>query len=89
MSRNLKIICNECEGPAIVTKTHRKTALFADLYCQCKDAECGHTFVLNVTYSHTLSPSARNGRQLVKSLLELLRPEDRQMALELLQGSLS
>lgn len=86
MSRNPKVICTECNAPAIISKTNRKTAQFADLYCQCTDVECGHTFVMNMTFSHTLSPSARSGRGLVKSLLSLLRPEDKQIALDLLQG---
>ncbi|CAI1593850.1 Ogr/Delta-like zinc finger [Serratia quinivorans] len=86
MSRNLKVICTECGAPATVSKTNRKTPQFSDLYCQCSDVECGHTFVMNMTFSHTLSPSARGGRGLVKSLLSLLRPEDKQIALDLLQG---
>ncbi|WP_195904044.1 Ogr/Delta-like zinc finger protein, partial [Serratia marcescens] len=51
MSRNLKVICTECNAPAIISKTNRKTAQFADLYCQCTDVECGHTFVMNMTFS--------------------------------------
>ncbi len=86
MSRVIKVFCNECGSPATVSKTNRKTPHFSDLYCQCNDVECGHTFVMNMTFSHTLSPSSRGGRSLVKSLLSLLRPEDKQIALDLLQG---
>ncbi len=28
-----------------------------ELYCACNDLECGMTFVLDVTFSHTLNPS--------------------------------
>ncbi|HGM7112727.1 ogr/Delta-like zinc finger family protein [Serratia marcescens] len=86
MSRVIRVLCTECGSPAIVSKTNRKTPHFSDLYCQCTEVECGHTFVMNMTFSHTLSPSARSGRGLVKSLLSLLRPEDKQIALDLLQG---
>lgn len=85
MSRNLKTICTECNAPAIIRKTNRKTPQFADLYCQCTDVECGHTFVMNMTFSHTLSPSAKSGQGLVKTLLTLLKPEDKQLMINFLQ----
>ncbi|EDT6434557.1 transcriptional regulator, partial [Salmonella enterica subsp. enterica] len=45
--------------------------------------ECGHTWVENVTYSHTLVPSAlKDG--VVRLLLDRLKPEERQIALDLL-----
>jgi hypothetical protein len=32
---------------------------FAKLYCQRTSVTCGHTWVANLTFSHTLSPSAQ------------------------------
>ncbi|MGQ8705428.1 ogr/Delta-like zinc finger family protein [Serratia sp. TSA_198.1] len=86
--RVMKVNCTECGAKAIISKTNRKDPKLSDLYCQCSDVECGHTFVMNLTFSHTISPSARSGRGLVKSLLSLLRPEDKQIALTLLQENL-
>ncbi|NHB87176.1 ogr/Delta-like zinc finger family protein [Photorhabdus tasmaniensis] len=83
--RVFKIHCPECHAPAIIRKTEWKDKKVADLYCACTEVECGHTFVFNATYSHTLSPSGLTGNQLVKTLLERLRPEEKQMALDLLQ----
>jgi Ogr/Delta-like zinc finger len=28
------------------------------LYCSCRNPECGHTCVMDLSFSHTLSPSA-------------------------------
>ncbi|EFG9726696.1 TPA: transcriptional regulator, partial [Escherichia coli] len=42
------------------------------------------TFVCTMTFSHTLSPGARSGRNMVKFLVDAMRPEDRRYALELL-----
>jgi hypothetical protein len=28
------------------------------LYCSCNNPQCGHGFVMNLAFSHTLSPSA-------------------------------
>ncbi len=84
--RVMKVYCPECGELANICKTNRKDVHLSDLYCRCSDVECGHTFVLNVTFSHTISPSAKAGHSLVKALLNLIRPDDRQMALDLLQG---
>lgn len=84
--RVLKITCPDCQAKAIIRKTNRKHPELSDIYCQCSDVECGHTFVMNLTFSHTLSPSARSGNALLKKLIGLITPEERQMALDLLQA---
>ncbi|AOF13590.1 transcriptional regulator [Yersinia enterocolitica] len=84
--RVMKIKCKDCGSPAIIRKSARKHPEISDLYCACSNVECGHTFVMNLTFSHTISPSAMAGKWLVKTLLGLIKPEDKQMALELLQG---
>lgn len=84
--RILKINCKECGEAAIIRKNARKHPELSDLYCMCSNVECGHTFVLNLTFSHTLSPSALTGKWLVNTLLGLIKPEDKQLALELLQS---
>ncbi|EDZ9581466.1 transcriptional regulator, partial [Salmonella enterica subsp. enterica serovar Kentucky] len=49
--------------------------------------ECGHTFVMNLTFSHTLSPSAKTGDAMVQKILNALSPDQRQMALDLLKAT--
>ncbi|EET6467856.1 TPA: ogr/Delta-like zinc finger family protein [Escherichia coli] len=82
--RIFKARCPDCGAPAVIRKTDWKTLELADLYCACSDVECGHTFVCTMTFSHTLSPGARSGRNMVKFLVDAMRPEDRRYALELL-----
>ncbi|EFU2037324.1 TPA: ogr/Delta-like zinc finger family protein [Escherichia coli] len=82
--RIFKTRCPDCGAPAVIRKTDWKTPELADLYCACSDVECGHTFVCTMTFSHTLSPGARSGRNMVKFLVDAMRPEDRRYALELL-----
>ncbi|ENH4484013.1 TPA: ogr/Delta-like zinc finger family protein, partial [Escherichia coli] len=82
--RIFKARCPDCGAPAVIRKTDWKTPELADLYCACSDVECGHTFVCTMTFSHTLSPGARSGRNMVKFLVDAMRPEDRRYALELL-----
>ncbi|EEQ06175.1 ogr/Delta-like zinc finger family protein [Yersinia bercovieri] len=87
--RVMKVLCPECGGAAIIRKTNRKHRQISDLYCACNDVECGHTFVMNVTFSHTISPSAKTGDKLIKTVVDSMNPQQRQMMLSLLQGSAS
>lgn len=84
--RVFKINCPECGSPATIRKSDWKDKKLADLYCACTEVECGHTFVFNACFSHTLSPSGLTGNKLVKFLIDGLKPEERQFALDLLKG---
>ncbi|CDG19137.1 putative phage gene [Xenorhabdus doucetiae] len=85
--RVLKITCPECGAKAVIRKTNRMHHEIADIYCACADVECGHTFVMNLTFSHTISPSAKTGDILLQTVINNLNPQQRQMALDLLQSS--
>ncbi len=85
--RVLKIICPECGAKAVIRKTNRMHREIADIYCSCADVECGHTFVMKLTFSHTISPSAKTGDILLQTVINNLNPQQRQYALDLLQGS--
>lgn len=53
---------------------------FAKLYCQCLDAKCGHSWVANLTFSHTLSPSAQTfDRLLIDRLRDMSRTQQREL----------
>ncbi|WP_145535217.1 ogr/Delta-like zinc finger family protein [Yersinia alsatica] len=83
--RVFKVICPDCGTPAHIRKTNRKHSHIADLYCACTNLECGHTFVMNATFSHTLSPSALTHSRLIKDLVDHISPQERQEAIRLLQ----
>ncbi|WP_172570918.1 ogr/Delta-like zinc finger family protein [Vibrio fluvialis] len=71
----MRVICPECHQKARIQKTNRISSGYADIYCACSDAECGHTFVMNLSFSHTLSPSAKTASQLAFELVKSLTPE--------------
>lgn len=88
--RILKTHCPECGAPSVIRKSEWKDSnksRFADLYCACSDVECGHTFVMSLTFARTLSPSARGAARLAKNLLDQLNPSQKQYALDLLQAT--
>ncbi|WP_230354216.1 ogr/Delta-like zinc finger family protein [Lelliottia sp. WAP21] len=79
-----EIYCPVCVSAATVRKINRKPPKLSDVYCYCSNVECGHTFVMNVSFSHTISPSALSGQGRIKELMDALPPDERQKALELL-----
>ncbi|EAX8472486.1 transcriptional regulator [Salmonella enterica] len=83
--RSPKIICPECESNSVIKKTVRKHPQFSDVYCACNNVECGHTFVVNMTFSHTLSPSALTGDKAVKTMIDMITPKQKAMIKELLR----
>ena len=82
--RVLKVYCPECEQTATIKKTARKHRHLADLYCACNNVECGHTFVMNMSFSHTISPSAITGDRLIHELIKLIKPDQKQLVLDIL-----
>ena len=74
----MRVICPECGERSHIQKSNRMSTKYADLYCSCSDPECGHTFVMNLSYSHTLSPSAKTTSQLAFNMLKALAPEHRE-----------
>jgi hypothetical protein len=83
----MRIDCPACGEKSIIKKTVRKHRELSDLYCACSDYECGHTFVMNVTFSHTISPGAKNKENMLKNLVSSINGEDRQTLMELLKTS--
>ena len=66
----MRITCDRCKSRAIITSCRELSPVYRQLYCCCKNAECGHSFVVDLTFSHTLSPSALD---LPEQLRERLR----------------
>jgi len=85
--RVMRVDCPACGAKSIIKKTARKHRDLSDLYCACSDYECGHTFVMNVTFSHTISPSAKNRDSMLKTIVDSINNDDKQILLDLLQKS--
>ncbi|HAS6319053.1 TPA: transcriptional regulator [Vibrio vulnificus] len=71
----MRVICPECGEKSRIQKSNRISMSYSDLYCSCSDPECGHTFVMNLSFSHSLSPSAKTTSQMAFSLVKALAPE--------------
>ena len=77
----MRVMCKHCGGKARISSTDRISNDFSRLYCQCSDVKnCGHTFVMDLGFSHTINPPSSVIDQL---LIERFRqmPEERQQEL--------
>lgn len=76
----MRVYCRECQGKGRIAWSDQLSMEFTRLYCQCQSPECGHTWVTNVSFSHTLSPSAQAvDRLLFDRLRELPRSRQREL----------
>lgn len=75
------IKCKVCKGKASVKSRKELDVTMSQLYCSCNDPLCGHTFVMDLCFSHTLSPSAQQHKDVVVSFLRALPDAERQMML--------
>lgn len=76
----MRIYCTSCAHKGRISSREEVSRMFVKLYCQCLDAKCGHTWVANLTYSHTLSPSAQTfDRMLFDRLKDLPRAKQREL----------
>ncbi|WP_083543894.1 ogr/Delta-like zinc finger family protein [Moritella sp. JT01] len=81
----MRVVCPDCGVKSRIQKTNRISNSYTDLYCSCNNAECGHSFVMNLSFSHTLSPSAKITSQMAVSLVRALTPEQlKELQLQLL-----
>ena len=55
-----RVRCPSCGKVAAIQSSNEMDSQLKQIYCACSDPECGHTFVMNVEFSHTLSPSAHD-----------------------------
>ncbi|MNJ34065.1 Ogr/Delta-like zinc finger [compost metagenome] len=74
----MRVYCNECGGKGRISSRNDLSKDFTNLYCQCLSPECGHTWVANLTFSHTLNPSAQAiDRFVFGRLREMTRAQQR------------
>ncbi|MFC6633547.1 ogr/Delta-like zinc finger family protein [Microbulbifer taiwanensis] len=78
----MRIKCTECHSKAIISSRNELDPKVADLYCMCANPECGASFVMKLSYSHTLSPSRSQAHSMA---VELLRGLPAAEQLDLLQ----
>lgn len=78
----MRVICHCCEGKALISEIEEVSPDSKKLYCLCLNPRCAHSFVMVLSFSHTLKPSAKN---LDESLLERFRELSSAQQLQMLE----
>ncbi|MEX2962258.1 ogr/Delta-like zinc finger family protein [Microbulbifer sp. TYP-18] len=83
----MQINCTKCGSKAIITSRKEMDPKLVQLYCACKNVEhCGHTFVMDLAFRHTLSPSSQDRHTIVLDMLQAMPAADRQALLRQVEG---
>ncbi|WP_348635837.1 ogr/Delta-like zinc finger family protein [Cupriavidus sp. AcVe19-1a] len=64
----MKMNCPHCGAVAHIRSSRTVSRMTRELYCQCTNLTCGHTFVGLVEVVRTLSPSSNPDPEIAKQL---------------------
>ena len=82
----MRIFCNRCGKTATIQSSSQISTDVKHLYCSCNNPQCGHTFVMGLAFSHTLSPSAEDiPKEALERIQRATRGEQREM-FQVLEG---
>ncbi len=74
----MQINCIKCGSKSIITSRKELDPKLSQLYCSCKNIEhCGHTFVMDLSFKHTISPSLVDRRALLIDILKAMPNTER------------
>ncbi|MDX7507471.1 Ogr/Delta-like zinc finger protein [Citrobacter freundii] len=82
----MRIKCPECGARAVIKSTNPIHPQLTEAYCACSDVNCGHTYVLQVSFKHTLSPSRKSLDDLLVGLIGSLDPKKKVELMGRLKG---
>ncbi|WP_083265496.1 ogr/Delta-like zinc finger family protein [Pseudomonas sp. 1D4] len=84
----MRIYCTQCRGKARIASRDEVSPAFTRLYCQCLDAsDCGHRFVMQLTFSHSLVPISGVVDRMLFDRLREMPSQQRRELLEQLESS--
>ena len=55
---SVRVQCIKCGKVGRIESSSQEAETVKKLYCSCTNPKCGHTWVEELAFSHTLSPSA-------------------------------
>lgn len=81
--QEVQINCPECNSKAIIYSSKKLHTKMTTLYCGCKNADCAHSFVMDLSFSHSTSPSKIEKQNMALEYLRALPEAERQQTLSL------
>ena len=79
------VICSKCGARMHNRKTNwQKEGEYATCYYTCTNVECSRTSAWSFTHDHDITPSGLDSGGFLQAMVTRLRPDEKQMLLELL-----
>ncbi|WP_256598901.1 MULTISPECIES: ogr/Delta-like zinc finger family protein [Pseudomonas] len=81
----MRIYCGSCGNKARISRIEEESPTYAKLYCMCLEPHCGHSFVSEFSFSHTLKPSNLKtvGSTVIDRILQLTEEQQRHILQQL------
>ncbi|SOB60548.1 Transcriptional activator Ogr/delta (fragment) [Pseudodesulfovibrio profundus] len=70
-----RVYCPICEDVAVIHSSNAVDPKLKEAYCYCTNQDCGHSFVMSIEFSHTVSPSALSLPQDLRKRISETQPE--------------
>ena len=74
----MRIYCTACDHKGRISSREEITRGYVKLYCQCLDAQCGHTWVSELTFKHSLRPPTQRLETLLFDRIRYVPAEQQQ-----------
>lgn len=77
----MRVYCGSCGKKARIYRVEEESPTYAKLYCTCLDPICGHSFVSEFSFSHTLKPPKKKPEKntLLDRILQLTEEQQIQI----------
>lgn len=79
--RAMQIDCPQCGNKAIIYSRKKLDPKISTLYCGCKNPECAHSFVMDLSFSHSISPGKLEKQSAAINYIRALPDVERQQFL--------
>lgn len=81
----MRVYCGACGKKARISRSEEVSPTYTKLYCICLEPLCGHSFVSEFSFSHTLKPSKLKPvkNTMLDQILQLTDEQQRQILQQL------
>jgi len=80
------VTCSKCGARMHNRKTNwQKPGEYATCYYTCTNVDCSRTSAWSMSREHDITPSGLDSSGILQGIVERLKPDERQLLLELLQ----
>ncbi len=69
----MSIKCPFCQSKAFISNRNTLCDTVADLYCQCKNTNCGAKFVYKLSFSHYIHEPIEMKEKAAKTALDVIK----------------